>query len=119
MLDKEVYNDKLINRLNRAKKQAGVSYDIMAHMMGLPYDTAYAYLTKRRNMVRSDDERTAIAVIKILERLVKEKHLPKPRKIGRPRKGLEGKRNEEILALIDDCAKRLLKEADQESQEQK
>lgn len=92
---KKVYNEALIDRLNKAKAESGVSYEVMAALIGEKKSITYKYLTKKRNMIRSDTERNAVVAEKILLALVANKRLP-----AEPDNELP--RTEQIMEIIND-----------------
>lgn len=92
---KKVYNEALIDRLNKAKAESGVSYEVMAALIGEKKSITYKYLTKKRNMIRSDTERNAVVAEKILLALVANKCLPVEPDNELPR-------TEQIMEIIND-----------------
>ena len=71
-----VYNEQLIDALVGAKERSGVSFATVGMLIGCKRNITHKYLTKQRQMKRSDTERKAVVAVRILNHLVDAGKLP-------------------------------------------
>ena len=70
------YNLPLIDSMIEAKERAGISYEVMAELIGCKKSITYKYMKKTRTLVRGETERRATAVVRLLNEMVDAGVLP-------------------------------------------
>lgn len=70
------YNLPLIESMNEAKERAGISYEVMAELIGCKKSITYKYMKKTRTLVRGETERRATAVVRLLNEMTDAGILP-------------------------------------------
>lgn len=71
-----VYNEQLIDALVEAKERSGVSYATLGELLGCKRNITHKYLTKQRQLKRSDIERRAVVAVRVLNTLADTGELP-------------------------------------------
>lgn len=71
-----IYNEQLIDALIEAKEKSGVSYATLGELLGCKRNITHKYLTKKRQLKRSDVERRAVIAVRILNALSSSGKLP-------------------------------------------